>query len=70
MKTVREIISIFIPRDALKRLMTEYEDFDAASRFCADYCITADDLDALVIKKSPKPKRSKPRLTLAMRLWT
>jgi hypothetical protein len=50
--------------------MTEYEDFDAASRFCADYCITADDLDALVIKKSPKPKRSKPRLTLAMRLWT
>jgi hypothetical protein len=66
MKTAREIISIFIPRDALKRLMIEYEDFDTASRLCADYCITADDLAAL-IREIPKPKRSKSSLTSNMR---
>jgi hypothetical protein len=66
MKTAREIISIFIPRDALKRLMIEYEEFDTASRLCADYCITADDLAAL-IREIPKPKRSKSSLTSNMR---
>ena len=66
MKTAIENISIFIPRDALKRLMAEYWDFDAASRLCADYCITADDIDAL-IRKIPKPKRSKSSLTSTMR---
>ncbi len=66
MKTTRENISIFISRDVLKRLMAEYWDFDEASRLCADYCITADDLAAL-IREIPKPERSKSRLTSTMR---
>ncbi len=68
MKTAREKISIFISHDTLKRLMAEYENFDAASRLCADYCITADGI-ALLIDKIPKPKRSKSksRLTFVMR---
>lgn len=68
MKTARENISIFTSHDALKRLLAEYESFDAASRFCADYCITADEI-ALLIDGIPKPKRSKSksRLTFVMR---
>jgi hypothetical protein len=68
MKTARENISIFISHDALKRLLDEYENFDAASRLCIDYCITANEA-ALLIDGIPKPKRSKSksRLTLFMR---
>jgi hypothetical protein len=66
MKTARESISTFISRDALKRLMDEYENYDAASRLCADYCITANDV-ALLIDGIPKPKKSKSRLTFVMR---
>jgi hypothetical protein len=45
--------------------MIEYEDFDTASRLCADYCITADDLAAL--REIPKPKQSKSSMTSNMR---
>lgn len=68
MKTARENISIFISRDALKRLLDEYENFDAASRLCVDYCITANEA-ALLIDGISKPKKSKlrSRLTFVMR---
>jgi hypothetical protein len=70
MKTAREEISIFIPNDALKLLIDEYDNFDAASRLCADYCITANEV-ALLIDEIPKPKKSKSksksRLTIVMR---
>lgn len=66
MKIAREIISIFASHGALKRLIDECENFDAASKLCADYCITADDV-ARLIDKTPKPKRSKSRLTFAVR---
>jgi hypothetical protein len=66
MKTARESISIFISRDALKRLIDEYENYDAASRLCADYCITANDI-AMLIDGIPKTKKSKSRLTFVMR---
>jgi len=66
MKTTRENISIFTSHDALKRLMAEYGNFDAARRLCADYCITADEI-ARLIDNTPKPKRSKSRLTFVVR---
>jgi hypothetical protein len=66
MKTARANISIFISRDVLKRLLDEYENFDAASRLCVDYCITANEA-ALLIDGIPKPKKSKSRLTFVMR---
>jgi len=66
MKPAIEHISIFTSRDALKRLMDEYESFDAARRLCADYCITAGDVIRL-IDGSPKPKRSKSRLAFFVR---
>jgi hypothetical protein len=52
----------------LKRLIDEYENFDAASRLCVDYCITANEA-ALLIDGIPKPKKpkSKSRLTFVMR---
>jgi hypothetical protein len=56
-----------LPRHVLKRLMmAEYRGFDAAGRLCADYCITADDLAAL-IRVIPKPERSKSSLMSNMR---
>ncbi|HEV2667569.1 MAG TPA: hypothetical protein VG324_21820, partial [Blastocatellia bacterium] len=61
MKTAIENISIFTSHGLLRRLMAEYESFDAARRLCADYCITAGDVTRL-IDGSPKPKRSKSRL--------
>jgi hypothetical protein len=66
MKTARESISIFASHNALKRLIDECENFDAASKLCADYCITADDV-AMLVDKTPKPKRSKSRLTFVAR---
>lgn len=68
MKATREEISTFISHDALKRLIDEYENFDTASRLCADYCITANEI-ALLIDEIPKPKKSKSksRLTFVMR---
>jgi hypothetical protein len=68
MKTARENISILISHDALKRLLDEYENFDAASRLCVDYCITANEA-ALLIDGIAKPKRSKSksRLTFVIR---
>jgi hypothetical protein len=66
MRTAREITSIFTSHDALKRLMDEYGDFDTASRLCADYCITGDEV-ARLIDGAPKPRRSKSRLTFVVR---
>jgi len=66
MKTARENVSIFPSHSALKRLLDEYENFDAASRLCADYCIDANGI-ALLIDKVSKPQRSKSRLTFAIR---
>ncbi len=66
MKTARENVSIFPSHSALKRLLDEYENFDAASRLCADYCIDANGI-ALLIDEIPTPKRSKSRLTFAIR---
>ena len=66
MKTARENISIFTSHGALKRLMDEYENFDTARRLCADYCITCGDI-ARLIDETPKPKRSKSRLTFVIR---
>jgi hypothetical protein len=66
MRTAREITSIFTSHGALKRLMDEYGDFDTASRLCADYCITGDEV-ARLIDGTPKPKRSKSRLTFVVR---
>jgi hypothetical protein len=67
MKTAREKKSTFTSHDALKRLLDEYGNFDTASRLCADYCITADDV-SMLIDGIPKPrKKSKSRLTLVMR---
>jgi|EndMetStandDraft_5_1072996.scaffolds.fasta_scaffold444755_2 hypothetical protein len=66
MKTARENVSILPSHAALKRLLDEYESFDGASRLCADYCITADEV-ALLIDKFPKPKNSRSRLIFAVR---
>jgi hypothetical protein len=66
MKTTREYISIFTSHDALKRLLAEYGNFDAARRLCADYCITCGDV-ARLIDEAPKPKRPKSRLTFVVR---
>jgi hypothetical protein len=66
MKTTRENISIFTSHDALKRLLAEYGNFDAARRLCADYCITCVDVVRL-IDEAPKPKSSKSRLTFVVR---
>jgi hypothetical protein len=66
MKTARENVSIFTSHNALKRLLDEYESFDEASKLCADYCITADEID-LLIGKISRPKKSKSRLIFAVR---
>jgi hypothetical protein len=66
MKTARENISIFISHGLLKRLITEYDNFDTARRLCADYCITGGDVARLVDGAS-KPRKWKSRLTFAVR---
>jgi hypothetical protein len=66
MKTARENVSIFKLYTLLKRFLDECDGFDAARKLCADYCITPNDI-ALMIDETPKPKRSKPRLTFAVR---
>ena len=66
MNTANENVSIFRSHNMLRRLLDEYESFDAASRLCADYCITTNDV-ALLIGGTPKPKRSKSRLTFVVR---
>jgi hypothetical protein len=66
MKTARENISIFISHGMLKRLLTEYDNFDTARRLCADYCITGGEVGRL-IDGIPKPKRSKSRQTFVVR---
>jgi hypothetical protein len=66
MKSARENVSIFRSRAVLKRLLDEYEDFDAARRLCADYCITADDI-ILLMDEISTSIRSKSRLTFAIR---
>jgi hypothetical protein len=66
MKTARENISIFISHGMFKRLLTEYDNFDTARRLCADYCITDGDV-ARLVNGAPKPRRSKSRLTFAVR---
>src|SRR5262249_11442803 len=69
MKTVRESVSILTSHNALKRLLDNYEDFDAASRLCADHCIMANDIAPLINinidDEIPKPKRSESRLVSA-----
>jgi hypothetical protein len=66
MKSARENVSIFRSRAVLKRLLDEYENFDAARRLCADYCITADDI-ILLMDEISTSIRSKSRLTFAIR---
>ena len=66
MKTARENVSIFKLHTLLKRLLDEYDGFDAATRLCVDYCITTNDI-ALMIDETPKPERSKSRQTFAVR---
>jgi len=66
MKTAIVNISTFITHSVLKRLLTEYDNFDSARRLCADYCITGDEV-ARLIDGVPKPKRSKSRLTFVVR---
>jgi hypothetical protein len=66
MKTARENISTFISHGVLRRLLIEYDTFDAARRLCADYCITGGEV-ARLINGAPKPKRSKSRMTFVVR---
>jgi hypothetical protein len=66
MKTARVKISSFISCDTLKRFIDEYRNFDAASRLCADYCVTADDFASLIDdnpKRKQKSDKLKSRLT-------
>jgi hypothetical protein len=36
-----------IERDALRQFLAEYQNFDGATRLCADYCISAEELSRL-----------------------
>jgi hypothetical protein len=66
MRRARENVSIFGLHTVLKRLLDEYESFDTARRLCADYCITSNDI-AMLCNQIPRPRRSKSRLTFAVR---
>ncbi|HEY8461515.1 MAG TPA: hypothetical protein VIM99_14090 [Blastocatellia bacterium] len=66
MRRARENASIFKLYAALKRLLDEFENFDTARRLCADYCIGTNDI-ALMDDEIPKPRKSKQRLTFAVR---
>ncbi|MGH9768616.1 MAG: hypothetical protein ACREAB_14390 [Blastocatellia bacterium] len=65
MKTAREKFPILGPCDALKRFIAEYRNFDAATRLCADYCITAEGLAALM-ERCPKHEESESHLTFTI----
>jgi hypothetical protein len=56
----------FIQRDALKLLIAEYQNFDAATILCADYCITAEEFSAL-IEEVLRGKELTSRRTFTMR---
>lgn len=66
MKIPWENNPIFASHNTLRRLMTEYGNFDSARKLCADYCITGDEV-ARLIDGTPKPKRSKSRLSFVVR---
>ena len=55
-----------IQRDALKLFIAEYQNFDAATELCADYCITADEFAAL-IEEVLKRNELTSRRTFTMR---
>ena len=66
MKTPRDKIPVLTLRDRLKWFIAEYRNFDTATRLCADYCITADGLEALT-EGILERKESKSHLTFIMR---
>ncbi len=55
-----------LERDALKQFIAEYQNFEAAARLCADYCITAEELLCLV-DEVLKHKELETQRTFAMR---
>ena len=55
-----------IQRDALKLLIAEYQNFDAATKLCADYRITAEEFSAL-IEEILKRNELTSRRTFTMR---
>lgn len=55
-----------IERDALKQFIAEYQNFEAAARLCADYCITAEEFLCLV-DEVLKRKELETQRTFAMR---
>ncbi len=63
MKTRRKRIPTITLRQALKHLIAEYRNFDSATRLCADYCITAEEIAALTAETM---KRKESRPTFAM----
>ncbi len=62
MKTPKAKMPVLTLRDALNWLVGECRNFDTATRLCADYCITAQGLDALTgeILKREKSKSHRP----------
>jgi len=66
MNAARKKITVLTLRDTLKWFIAEYRNFDVATRLCADYCITAEELDALT-KRVLKRRESKSHLTFVMR---
>ena len=66
MNKPREKNQVLTLRDTLKRFMAEYHNFDMATLLCADYCITAEGLNALT-EENLKRKESKSRLTFMVR---
>jgi hypothetical protein len=43
-----------LERDTLKQCMVDFQNFDAASQLCADYCLTADELAALMAQRQAR----------------
>jgi hypothetical protein len=66
MRRARENVSIFESHTVLKRLLDEYESLDTARRLCIDYCVVSNDI-ARLCDEIPRPRRSKSRLTFALR---
>jgi hypothetical protein len=50
-----------IKRDALRQFIGEYQNFDAAARLCADYCITAEGLVRLTDEILARKESESPR---------
>src|ERR1043165_8897485 len=50
-----------IERDALRQFIGEYQNFDAAARLCADYCITAEGLVRLTDEILGRKESQSPR---------